>query len=124
MGVPDMGGPIQYAFTYPARAGGTVRRLDLAEVKTLTFEAPDLDKFPSLRLGYRAAEAGGTMGAVLNAANEEAVTLFMARRVRFPEIFEIVAAVMGRHEVNPSPTLEDVLRADAWAREVAKELGH
>ena len=120
MGVPDMRTPIQYAFTYPARAPGSVRRLDLAEVKALDFEAPDLEKFPSIRLGYRAAEAGGTMGAVLNAANEVAVELFMGKKIPFPRIFEIVRTVMERHAVVPRPSLEDVLRADGWARQEAR----
>lgn len=120
MGVPDMRTPIQFAFTWPDRAAGNVKALNLAEVKTLTFEAPDPEKFPSIRLGYRAAEAGGTMGAVLNAANEVAVELFVGRRIPFRRVFEIVERVMDRHAVVPHPTLDDVLRADAWAREEAK----
>ncbi len=120
MGVPDMRTPIQYAFTWPARAPGNVERLDLAAAGTLSFEAPDPEKFPSIRLGYRAAEAGGTMGAVLNAANEVAVELFVQRKIAFPRIFEIVRTVMDRHAVVPGPSLEDVLAADAWAREEAR----
>jgi 1-deoxy-D-xylulose-5-phosphate reductoisomerase len=120
LGLPDMRTPIQYAFTWPERAEGNVKRLDLAQVKTLTFDAPDLEKFPSLKLGYKAAEAGGTMGAVLNAANEVAVELFMARRIPFPAVFEIVARVMDRHAVVAEPTLDEVLRADAWARQEAR----
>jgi 1-deoxy-D-xylulose-5-phosphate reductoisomerase len=120
MGVPDMRTPIQYAFTWPERAPGNVKRLDLAEAGTLSFEAPDPEKFPSIRLGYRAAEAGGTMGAVLNAANEVAVDLFMRKEASFPRIFEIVRTVMDRHTVVPRPSLEDVMRADAWARQEAR----
>jgi 1-deoxy-D-xylulose-5-phosphate reductoisomerase len=120
MGVPDMRMPIQFAFTCPDRAAGNVKALNLAEVRSLTFEAPDLEKFPSLRLGYRAAEAGGTMGAVLNAANEVAVDLFMKRRIAFPRIFDIVREIMDRHTVVAHPKLDDVLRADAWAREEAR----
>ena len=120
LGLPDMRTPIQYAFTWPERADGNVERLDLAKVKTLTFDAPDHDKFPSLRLGYRAAEAGGTMGAVLNAANEAAVELFTARRIPFPAVFDIVARVMDRHAVVAEPTLDELLRADAWARQEAR----
>ncbi len=120
LGVPDMRTPIQLAFTWPARAEGNVKRLDLAEVKTLTFEAPDLEKFPSIGLGYRAARAGGTMGAVLNAANEVAVELFVQRKVRFPQIFDIVRRVMDRHQPVERPALEDVLSADAWARQEAR----
>jgi 1-deoxy-D-xylulose-5-phosphate reductoisomerase len=119
LGLPDMRTPIQFAFTYPDRAEGNVKRLDLAEIRSLTFEAPDLEKFPSLKLGWRAAEAGGTMGAVLNAANEVAVSRFMAREIPFPRIFDIVRGVMDRHTVVSTPSLEDVLRADAWARQEA-----
>lgn len=120
MSVPDMRTPIQYAFTFPERAAGTARSLDLAEVGTLTFERPDRSKFPSLELGYRAAEAGGTLGAVLNAANEVAVELFLARRIRFPEIFDVVRRVMDRHRVVAHPSLEEILQADAWARQEAR----
>ncbi len=119
LGLPDMRTPIQFALTYPDRAPGNVKRLNLAEVRTLTFEEPDLGKFPSIGLGYRAAEAGGTMGAVLNAANEVAVERFMAREIPFPRIFEVVRNVMDRHAVVARPTLEDVLQADAWARQEA-----
>jgi 1-deoxy-D-xylulose-5-phosphate reductoisomerase len=120
LGLPDMRTPIQFAFTYPARAEGNVKRLNLAEIKTLTFESPDLEKFPSLGLGYRAARSGGTMGAVLNAANEVAVDRFVAREISFVKVFEIVRQVMDRHAVVDKPTLEDVLQADAWARQEAR----
>jgi 1-deoxy-D-xylulose-5-phosphate reductoisomerase len=119
LGLPDMRTPIQFAFTYPARSEGNVKRLDLAQVKSLTFEAPDMEKFPSLGLGYRAAKAGGTMGAVLNASNEIAVDRFVSRKIPFLKIFEIVKTVMDRHAVVAKPSLEDVLRADAWARQEA-----
>ncbi len=120
LGLPDMRTPIQYAFTWPERAPGNVKRLNLAEIKTLTFDAPDLEKFPSLGLGWRAAEAGGTMGAVLNAANEVAVELFMARRIPFLQIFDLVSRVMDRHTLVAEPTLAEVLAADAWARQEAQ----
>lgn len=120
LGLPDMRTPIQFAFTYPDRAEGNVKRLNLAELKTLSFQDPDLEKFPSLGLGWRAAKAGGTMGAVLNAANEVAVDRFVKREVSFLRIFEIVREVMDRHTVVPQPTLDDVLRADAWARQEAR----
>ena len=87
----------------------------------LTFQEPDRKKFPSLDLGYRAAEAGGTMGAVLNAANEVAVERFLNREIRFPRIFEIVRKVMDRHEVRAKPSLEEILDADARARKEAAE---
>jgi len=120
LGLPDMRTPIQLALTYPDRAEGNVKRLNLAEIKTLTFQEPDLEKFPSLKLGWRAAEAGGTMGAVLNAANEVAVDRFVQREIPFLRIFEIVKEVMDRHVLVAHPTLEDVLQADAWARQEAQ----
>lgn len=120
LGLPDMRTPIQFAFTYPGRAEGNVKRLNLAEIRTLTFQEPDLEKFPSLGLGWRAAEAGGTMGAVLNAANEVAVDRFVKREISFLQIFETVKTVMDRHALVAHPTLEDVLGADAWARQEAR----
>lgn len=120
MGLPDMRTPIQFALTYPERAEGNVKRLNLAEIRTLTFQEPDLEKFPSLKLGWRAAEAGGTMGAVLNAANEVAVDRFVKREIPFLRIFDLVREVMDRHVLVARPTLEDVLQADAWARQEAR----
>jgi 1-deoxy-D-xylulose-5-phosphate reductoisomerase len=119
LGVPDMKIPIQYALTWPARVPGIAPRCDLAAIGSLTFEAPDLDRFPGLGCGFRAAEAGGTMGAVLNAANEVAVQRFLDGAIPFPEIAACVARVMDRHTIVPDPTLEQVLAADAWAREAA-----
>ena len=120
LGLPDMRTPIQFALTYPDRSEGNVKRLNLAEIKTLTFQEPDLEKFPSLKLGWRAAEAGGTMGAVLNAANEVAVDRFVKKDISFLQIFETVKTVMDRHALVAHPTLEDVLQADAWARQEAR----
>ncbi|HEV3028129.1 MAG TPA: 1-deoxy-D-xylulose-5-phosphate reductoisomerase [Planctomycetota bacterium] len=120
LGLPDMRTPIQFALTYPGRSEGNVKRLNLAEIRTLTFQEPDLDKFPSLKLGWRAAEAGGTMGAVLNAANEVAVDRFVKKEISFLQIFETVKTVMDRHALVGHPTLEDVLQADAWARQEAR----
>ncbi len=116
MGVPDMRTPIQYALTHPDRMAGLAKPLDLAAVGSLTFSPPDLEKFPSLTLGWRAARTGGTMGAVLNGANEAAVALFLERRIPFTEIFAVVQAVMDRHRPVAEPGLDDVLAADAWAR--------
>jgi len=120
LGLPDMRIPIQLALTWPDRVEGNVKRLNLAEIKTLTFQEPDLEKFPSLKLGWRAAEAGGTMGAVLNAANEVAVDRFVKREISFVRIFEIVKEVMDRHTLVAHPTLDDVLQVDAWARQEAR----
>ena len=120
LGLPDMKIPIQYALTYPERRDGIAPRMDFREAWRLDFEAPDVDKFPCLRLGFEAARTGGTMGAVLNAANEVAVEKFLAGRARFVDIPAVVEAVMRRHRVVPEPSLEDVLAADAWARAEAE----
>lgn len=119
LGVPDMKIPIQYALTWPARVPGIAPRCDLAAIGSLTFEEPDLDRFPGLACGFRAAEAGGTMGAVLNAANEVAVQRFLDGGIGFPEIATCVAGVMDHHAVVADPDLTQVLAADAWAREAA-----
>lgn len=122
MSPPDMKMPIQYALTYPARQDGIAARLDFSKVLALQFSPPDFARFPSLPLGYAAARAGGTAGAVLNAANEAAVALFLGRRIRFPEITRRVERVMAAHVPKSGPTLEDLLAADRWAREeVVKE---
>jgi len=120
LGVPDMRTPIQYALTHPERRTGLAKSLDLAKVGSLTFREPSVEKFPSLLLGRRAAEVGGTMGAVLNGANEAAVEMFLARKIPFLRIFEMVRGVMDRHRPVPSPTLEETIQADAWARAEAK----
>ncbi len=116
MGVPDMRTPIQYALTFPDRLPGRAESLNLAETGSLTFREPNLEKFPSLALGRRAAETGGTMGAVLNGANEVAVDLFLQRKISFLDIFALVESVMDRHDPVADPTLEHVLHADRWAR--------
>jgi 1-deoxy-D-xylulose-5-phosphate reductoisomerase len=85
----------------------------------LTFEPPDPDRFPALKLARRAGEIGGTLPAVLNAANEVAVDAFIARRITFPQISEVVARVMNRHAVVEHPDLRRVLEADLWARQEA-----
>ena len=122
MGHPDMRVPIQYALTWPERLDSPVRKLNLAELRSLTFEAPDPMRFPALELGHRAVRAGGTMGAVLNAANEAAVEAFLAGDLRFTRIAAIVRDAMDAHRVVASPTLEDLKTADAWARAEARRL--
>ena len=113
---PDMRTPIQYALTYPERVPGNSRKLDLTTAFSLRFEPPDFDRFPALGLAYAAAKAGGTAGVVLNGANEAAVAAFLAGRVRFGGIARLVGHTMDRHRVQPDPSLDDLLRADAWAR--------
>jgi 1-deoxy-D-xylulose-5-phosphate reductoisomerase len=121
LGPPDMRGPIQFALTGGRRAGCVHNRLDWRELKRLEFEEPDPERFPGLGLAYRAIREGGTAGAVLNAANEEAVRAFLspapgARSVRFTEIPAIVAAAMDDIAVRQADSLEEVLRADGEAR--------
>jgi 1-deoxy-D-xylulose-5-phosphate reductoisomerase len=117
LGPPDMRLPIQYALFYPDRVAGPARRLDFAATMRLDFEPPDLERFPALRLGHEAAARGGTAGAVLNAANEEAVRGFLEGAVRFTDIAEICSRVLAEHPFQDSPTLDDVCRLDAWARQ-------
>ena len=117
----DMCFPIQYAVTYPDRLPNRLRPLNLAEVGALNFEAPDPARFPALRLAREAGMKGGTLPAVLNAANEVAVPAFLEGRIPFPAIWEMVEAVMSRHSVVEHPTLEAILQADAWARTAARE---
>ena len=89
---------------------------NLAALGQLTFEEPDRDRFPALNLAHRAGETGGTLPAVLNAANEVAVEAFVNRKISFPGISETVRRVMDRHQVVAHPTLDQILAADAWAR--------
>jgi 1-deoxy-D-xylulose-5-phosphate reductoisomerase len=121
LSTPDMCLPIQYALTYPDRAPSGRVQTDFARLGSLTFEAPDLERFPSLELARRAGEAGGTLPAVLNAANEVAVEAFVNRRINFPQIFETVRRVMDAHQAVLHPTLEQILAADAWARRESVE---
>jgi 1-deoxy-D-xylulose-5-phosphate reductoisomerase len=116
MGLPDMRLPIQYALFYPERPGNELPRLDLAAIAQLTFEAPDLERFPALALAFEAAATGRSMPAVLSAANEEAVALFLDGRLSFPGIPALVRRAMDAHTPVAMDTVEDVLAADAWAR--------
>jgi 1-deoxy-D-xylulose-5-phosphate reductoisomerase len=116
LGSPDMRTPIQYALTYPARRCGPSRRLDLVGLRRMNFEPPDPERFPALKLGYQVARAGGTAGAVLNAANEAAVEAFRAGRIRFADVVWLAREVLGRHDLKSGPSLEELMEADAWAR--------
>jgi 1-deoxy-D-xylulose-5-phosphate reductoisomerase len=119
LSTPDMCLPIQYALTYPDRVLSNRVHTDLATLGQLTFEPPDPDRFPALKLARQAGEMGGTLPAVLNAANEVAVDAFIHRRITFPQISELVARVMSRHTVVEHPDLTRILAADLWAREEA-----
>ncbi|KAB2644311.1 MAG: 1-deoxy-D-xylulose-5-phosphate reductoisomerase, partial [Verrucomicrobia bacterium] len=118
----DMCFPIQYAVTYPERVPNSLPPLDFAKLARLDFEAPRLADFPALTLAREAGETGGTLAAVLNAANEIAVAAFLARRCSFPAIWETVARVMGEHRSIAGADLDAILSADSWARTRATEV--
>lgn len=122
LSVPDMRNPIQYALTYPHRLANSMPPTDLAKIGTLTFESPDVEKFPSLRLARAAGRAGGTMPAVFNAANEVAVARFVAGAIKFTGIFETVEKVMGAHRPVAHAPLDAIVEADLWARKEAERV--
>ena len=121
---PDMKTPIQYALTHPHRVEGCGRRMDWASKFSLNFQPPDFERFPALKLAYRVAEAGGTAGAVLNAANEVAVAAFLDAQIDFGSICRIVERTIDLHRVQVNPTLDDLMDADKWAREAARTMLH
>ncbi|WP_146525823.1 1-deoxy-D-xylulose-5-phosphate reductoisomerase [Novipirellula artificiosorum] len=119
---PDMRLPIQYALTYPRRLACQVPPLDREQRWDLTLEPADRERFPALDLGFEVAAAGGTAGAVVNAANESAVGLFLEGKIRFTDIVPTCRTCLENHSFEPNPTLETLLRLDRWARkEVAKQ---
>src|SRR5439155_9842494 len=111
-----------YAFSYPDRWPSSLPSLDLTRLAGLEFMAPDLGRFPCLRLAYDALRAGGTMAVVLNAANEVAVQAFLDGRLAFPAIARVIETTMSAHDVQEAGTLGDVRAADRWARERAGTL--
>jgi 1-deoxy-D-xylulose-5-phosphate reductoisomerase len=122
LGLPDMRGPIAYALSYPERLPLPIPSLDLAKVKSLTFERPDRRRFPCLGYAYDALGDGGTMPAVLNAANEEAVWAFLNRHIPFTAIHRTIRSTMKAHDAKPIYELSDVMAADRWARERARQI--
>jgi 1-deoxy-D-xylulose-5-phosphate reductoisomerase len=124
LGEPDMCLPIQYALTYPARVAGIARELRLEEVGKLTFERPNLETFRALSLAYEVARTGGTAAVVLNAANEAAVDEFLAGRIKFVNIVELIEHCLNKHSVKTTVSLEELLEADAWARREVTELAY
>ena len=124
MSVPDMRIPIAFALLWPERPGLEFPRLELAKISALKFERPDLEQFPSLRLGFQALESGGTLPAVMNAANEIAVQAFLSGRMRFNMIVRMVGKIMREHKNTEPRNLSQILKADAWARARARELIH
>jgi 1-deoxy-D-xylulose-5-phosphate reductoisomerase len=119
LSTPDMCLPIQYALTYPERVASTRVQTDFPKIGTLTFEEPDTDRFPSINLARSAGTVGGTMPAVLNAANEIAVEAFCNGRISFPGITRTVSETMCAHTVKEHPSLGEIIAADAWARTTA-----
>jgi 1-deoxy-D-xylulose-5-phosphate reductoisomerase len=122
LGIPDMRVPIAYALTYPDRFECDLPSLDLTTMGNLTFEAPDFERFPCLRLAIDAMEIGKTMPAVLNAANEIAVQAFLEELISYKDIAELIHMVMQNHNPSPLKELQDVLIADRWAREETTKL--
>jgi len=114
--------PIQYALTYPERLQSGIKSPDFALLGQLTFELPDLKKFPALGLAFEAARRGGTLPAVLNAADEEVVDAFLARKIDFLSIYKIIEKVFTRHTIVKDPSLEEIMQADEWARRETKSI--
>ena len=121
LSTPDMCLPIQYALTYPERAASERVQTNFAKLSQLTFEEPDTARFPAIELARRAGETGGTLPAVLNAANEVAVEAFVNQKISFPQITETVRSTMDAHKVVSHPALEQILEADSWARKQAQK---
>ena len=122
LGAPDMRIPIAYALSFPRRLPRTEPLLDLSRIGALEFSKPDVERFPSLKLAYAAAEKGGTMPAVINAANECAVAAFIDGRIGFTDICHVSKRVFDRHCIQDEPEIEAVLAADRWAREEAEQI--
>jgi 1-deoxy-D-xylulose-5-phosphate reductoisomerase len=121
MGIPDMRGPIAYALNYPERLPLNLKPLDLVEVGALTFMRPNPRQFPCLGMAYQALRIGGTMPSVLNAANEEAVSAFLKEQIGFLEIPKVIQKTVETHDPQKVACLEDVINADGWAREKARQ---
>lgn len=122
LGIPDMRIPISYALNYPNRVETSLPSLDLSKIGKLTFEKPDIEKFPSLKYAFHALDEGETMPAVLNAANEVAVQAFLKEEIAFTDIPNVILKTMDEHRSRPVNTLEDVLEADRWARDKGGEI--
>jgi 1-deoxy-D-xylulose-5-phosphate reductoisomerase len=122
LGIPDMKGAIAYALSYPERLALKQPLPDFARIGALTFEHPDFNKFPCLDLAFKACQAGETLPAVLNAANEMAVQAFLKRRVPFVKIPEVIGKTMDSHTPVTNPAFDDIIESDRWAREQAQNL--
>ncbi|MFO0011248.1 MAG: 1-deoxy-D-xylulose-5-phosphate reductoisomerase [Planctomycetota bacterium] len=117
MSPPDMRLPIQYALTYPKRLDSPARKIDWGQPYQLDWKPVDLERYPALELGFEVARRGGTCGAVLNAANEAAVDLFLHGKIRLTEIAAACRSVLANHHYSPSPTLAELMRLDQWSRD-------
>jgi len=122
LGQPDMRVPIQLAMTYPKRMTSDFPRIDFCALKNLTFDTPDLDKFKALRLAYQAAETGGTAPAIMNAANETAVRLFLEEKINYIRIAESIEETLNTLNIISHPALEDLLEADKQARSLVLQI--
>ncbi len=122
MGITDMRVPVSYALSFPQRLPLHLPRLDLFQKGGLTFQPPDLDRYPCLKLAYQSIEIGETMPAILNASNEVAVGAFLDGAIKFTDIPVLIHRVMEDHDVESAHTVEDILKADHWARERAKAI--
>ncbi len=122
LGTPDMKAPIAYALSYPARVSSGVKPLDLTELAGLTFYKPDLERFPCLGLAYRAMGEGESMPAVMNAANEVAVEAFLEGRIGFLQIPRVIEQTMDNHQPHRLSSIEEVLEADRWGRDAARNI--
>jgi len=122
LGITDMRLPIHYALNFPQRRASHLPSLELSQLDRLSFEAPDYEKFPALRLGYHAGREGGTLPAVFNAVDEEAGKAFLGGKITFPGIVKLIKRVMEEHHLIPNPSLEEILEADQWAREKTRKL--
>ncbi|MDO4331469.1 MAG: 1-deoxy-D-xylulose-5-phosphate reductoisomerase [Eubacteriales bacterium] len=121
LGLPDMKLPIQYALLYPERRPMPAPGMDLFQIANLTFEAPDTETFPGLKLAYRAARQGGSMPTVFNAANEIAVKLLLQKKIRFVQIPEIIEAAMNNHHAAENPNVEEILKTEAETYEFIEQ---
>ena len=122
LGPPDMRVPIQYALTYPHRLSLPTKQVNLAELGQLTFEAPDMERFPALRLAYEVLEQGSTAATVFNAANEVAVSAFLKEEIPFLDILRVVETCLRRHNPVGDPDLAGIFAADKWARRETEEI--
>lgn len=113
LGMPDMKLPIQYALFYPDRRPMDGRRVDFFELSSITFERPDMETFRGLKMAYEAIAAGGSMPTVYNAANEKAVALFLERKIKFPEIYDLIQQAMENHKVIAAPSIKEILETEA-----------